>query len=107
MRFRRLIAASLIAFATVGVTAGAAHAAPANTFTKECIDKLEAGADSVDVCQESPSPLKPDTSELVWGTISFVILLVLFVKFGYPAVVKTMQAREDRIKGDLEQAEAR
>ena len=105
MRVRRLIVASLIAFATVGATAGAAHAAPANKFTRECIDKLEAGADSVDVCQESPSPLKPDNSELVWGTISFVILLGLFVKFGYPAVVKTMKAREDRIRGDLEQAE--
>jgi F-type H+-transporting ATPase subunit b len=105
MRFRRLIAASLIAFATIGVTAGTAHAEPANKFTKECIEKLEAGADSVDACQESPSPLLPDKSELVWGTISFVILLALFFKFGYPAVVKTMQAREDTIKSDLEQAE--
>ena len=105
MRFRRLIVASLITIATVGATAGAAHAEPANKFTKECIEKLEAGADSVDVCQESPSPLMPDKSELVWGTISFVILLALFAKFGYPAVVKTMKAREDRIKDDLEQAE--
>src|SRR6202040_2696983 len=44
-------------------------------------------------------------SELVWGSISFVILLGLFFKFGYPAVVKTMKARENRIKDDLEQAE--
>lgn len=105
MRVRRLIVASLIAFATVGATAGAAHAAPANKFTRECIAKLQAGADSVDTCQTSPSPLKPDNSELVWGTISFVIMLGLFVKFGYPAVVKTMKAREDRIRGDLELAE--
>ena len=49
--------------------------------------------------------LKPDNSELVWGSISFVILLVLFFKWGYPAVVKTMKAREDRIKDDLEGAE--
>jgi F-type H+-transporting ATPase subunit b len=105
MRVRRLIVATCIAFATVGITAGAAHAAPANKFTRECIDKLEAGADTVDVCQQSPSVLSPDKAELVWGSISFVILLVLFFKWGYPAVVKTMKAREDRIKDDLEGAE--
>jgi F-type H+-transporting ATPase subunit b len=105
MRVRRLIVATCIAFATVGITAGAAHAAPANKFTRECIDKLEAGADTIDVCQQSPSVLSPDKAELVWGSISFVILLVLFFKWGYPAVVKTMKAREDRIKDDLEGAE--
>ena len=73
MRFRRLIVAACITFATVGATAGTAHAEPANKFTKECIEKLEAGADSVDVCQEATSPLLPDKSELVWGTISFAI----------------------------------
>src|ERR1700690_2905355 len=107
MRIRRLIVASLIAFATVGATAGVAHAATptyADKFSKECADKLAAGG-TVDDCQQAPSPLKPENSELVWGSISFAILLVLFVKFGYPAVVKTMKAREDRIKGDLEQAE--
>jgi F-type H+-transporting ATPase subunit b len=104
MRVRRLIVATLITFATVGFTAGAAHAAPANKFTKECIDKLEAGG-VVDDCQQSPSVLKPDNSELVWGSISFLILLGLFFRFGYPAVVKTMKARENRIKDDLEQAE--
>jgi F-type H+-transporting ATPase subunit b len=104
MRVRRLIVAACITFATVGVTAGAAHAAPANKFTKECIDKLEAGGE-VDDCQEAPSVLKPGNSELVWGSISFAILLVLFIKWGYPAVVRTMKAREDRIKDDLEGAE--
>ena len=105
MRVRRLIVAACITFATVGVTAGAAHAAPANKFTKECIEKLEAGADTVDVCQEADSVLKPGNSELVWGSISFAILLALFFKWGYPAVTKAMKAREDRIKDDLEGAE--
>jgi F-type H+-transporting ATPase subunit b len=104
MRVRRLILASLIAFATVGGTAGVAHAAPADKFTKECIDKLEAGG-SIDDCQQAPSPLKPENSELVWGSISFVLLLGIFVKWGYPAVTKSMKGREDRIRGDLEQAE--
>jgi F-type H+-transporting ATPase subunit b len=104
MRVRRLIVAACITVATVGITAGAAHAVPASKFTKECIEKLEAGAE-VDECQEAPSVLKPGNSELVWGSISFAILLALFIKWGYPAVMKSMKAREDRIRGDLEQAE--
>jgi F-type H+-transporting ATPase subunit b len=107
MRVRRLIAAAFLTFATLGVTAGAAHAATpqfADKFTKECAHKLETGA-SIDDCQAAESPLKPENSELVWGSISFAILLVLFWKFGFPAVQKAMKTREDRIRGDLEQAE--
>ena len=107
MRVRRLIVATLMAFAIVGVTAAAAQAATpqyANKFTKECADKLATGA-SVDDCQASPSVLSPDKSELVWGSMCFAILLVLFFKWGYPAVVKSMKTREDRIRDDLEGAE--
>ena len=104
MRVRRLIVAAFLTFATVGVTAGTAHAAPAGKFEKECIEKLENGG-AVDDCQAADSPLKPENSELVWGSISFVLLLGIFWKFGYPAVTKSMKGREDRIRGDLEQAE--
>jgi F-type H+-transporting ATPase subunit b len=107
MRVRRLIVAACITLAAVGVTAGAAHAAEpkyADKFTEECAKKLGEGA-SVDDCQAAPSVLKPGNSELVWGSISFVILLGLFFKWGYPAVVRTMKAREDHIKEDLEGAE--
>ena len=105
MRVRRLIVAAFLTLATVGVTAGTAHAAPADKFTKECIEKLENGA-AVDDCQAADSPLKPETSELVWGSISFVLLLGLFWKFGFPAAKKAMQTREERIRTDLEQAES-
>jgi len=107
MRVRRLILATLLASATLAFTAGAAHAAvdpKADKATKACFKILDEGG-TLDECHEAPSPLKPDNSELVWGSISFVILLGLFFKFGYPAVVKTMKARENRIKDDLEQAE--
>jgi F-type H+-transporting ATPase subunit b len=107
MRVRRLIVAACLTFATVGVMAGTAHAATspyANKFDKECAEKLQNGQD-VDDCQQADSPLKPETSELVWGSISFVLLLGIFWKFGYPAVTKSMKGREDRIRGDLEQAE--
>jgi F-type H+-transporting ATPase subunit b len=107
MRVRRLIVATLLASTAIVMSAGAAHAAPdpkADKATKECVKLLNDGG-TLDDCHQSPSVLKPDNSELVWGSISFVILLVLFFKWGYPAVVKTMKAREDRIKDDLEGAE--
>jgi F-type H+-transporting ATPase subunit b len=108
MRVRRLIVATLIASATFALSAGAAHAA---TTTKnpdkastDCRKILDGGG-ALDDCHQSPSVLKPDNSELVWGSISFAILLFLFFWKGYPAVVKAMKAREDRIKNDLEGAE--
>jgi F-type H+-transporting ATPase subunit b len=108
MRVRRLIVAACLTFATVGVMAGTAHAATspyANKFDKECAEKLHDGLD-VDDCQQADSPLKPEPSELFWGSLAFVILLGVFWKFGYPAVTKSMKGREDRIRGDLEQAES-
>jgi F-type H+-transporting ATPase subunit b len=107
MRVRRLIVATLIASASLALSAGAAHAAVASNAdkpTRDCYHILNTGG-TLDQCQQSPSVLSPDKSELVWGSISFVILLVLFFRFGYPAVVKTMKSREDRIRDDLEQAE--
>jgi F-type H+-transporting ATPase subunit b len=108
MRVRMLIVATLLASTTLAFSASAAHAATTTTnpdkASTECRKILDEGG-TLDTCQQAPSPLKPENSELVWGSISFVILLGLFFKFGYPAVVKTMKAREDRIRGDLEQAE--
>jgi F-type H+-transporting ATPase subunit b len=109
MRVRRLFVATLIASATFALSAGVAHAATSTTknpdkASTDCRKILDTGG-SLDSCHQSPSVLKPDNSELVWGSISFVILLVLFFKWGYPAVVKTMKSREDRIREDLEQAE--
>ena len=46
MRVRRLIAATCITLATVGIRAGAAHAATCESkFAKECVEKLEAGGE--------------------------------------------------------------
>jgi len=70
----------------------------------ECIPILIEGG-SVDDCQEAPSPILPATDELVWGTISFVILVILMRKFAYPAIKKGMEARTERIRADLDAAE--
>lgn len=70
----------------------------------ECAKLLGQGK-SVDDCHAAPSPILPATDELVWGSISFVALLFLMWKFAFPAVKKGMDARTERIRGDLDAAE--
>jgi F-type H+-transporting ATPase subunit b len=71
---------------------------------KECYEKLAEGK-KVDDCQKAPSPLKPETNEIIWGSAAFLVLLVAMWKFGIPAVRNMEKAREDRIRNDLESAE--
>jgi F-type H+-transporting ATPase subunit b len=70
----------------------------------ECIPILVEGG-TVDECHEAPSPILPATDELVWGSISFLVLLGLMWKFAFPAIKKGMNARTERIRSDLDAAE--
>jgi F-type H+-transporting ATPase subunit b len=113
IRVRHLVGVALIAGA-VFVVAGPAFAAgsiePAKPLStesaKQCFDKLAAGGDvTVDDCQKAPSPLLPGKNEVIWGSAAFLVLLIAMWKFGVPAVRNMEQAREDRIRNDLEGAE--
>jgi len=55
---------------------------------------------------EAPNPILPATNELIWGALSFFVLLALMAKFAFPAATKMMQARTDRIRADLDAATA-
>jgi F-type H+-transporting ATPase subunit b len=111
-RIHALIAVLGIVF-VVGLVAAPAYAADTGTEPKfsskaaqECYDKLKKGGDvSADDCQKAPSPLLPGANEIAWGSAAFVVLLFAVWKFGVPAVKNMEQAREDRIRGDLESAE--
>jgi F-type H+-transporting ATPase subunit b len=70
----------------------------------ECTEKLIDGG-KVDDCQEAPSPILPETSELVWAIISFAVLFGLIWKLALPAIKTGMENRTNRIKGDLDAAE--
>ncbi len=70
----------------------------------ECVEMLAEGA-SVDDCQEAPSPILPPLNELVWGTISFALVIGLLWKFAWPGMTKAMDDRTERIRSDLEKAE--
>jgi F-type H+-transporting ATPase subunit b len=114
MRIRPLIAALAVVLVTTFGWAGAAHAQeePAaggeehelDHAAEECIHLLEEGKD-IDACQEAPSPILPDTNELIWGIISFVALFFLLWKFALPGIKKGMEGRTERIRADLDAAE--
>ncbi len=54
---------------------------------------------------ESHNPIIPEYFELVYSLIAFLVLILMFKKFGFPAVKKGMEARTERIRADLAQAE--
>jgi F-type H+-transporting ATPase subunit b len=97
----------LLVFAFAGPASaqeGGAEPEFADHAAEECYDLLAEG-DSVDDCQEAPNPLVPETNEIIWGSLAFVVLLVGMWKWGLPAVQNMMHAREERIRADLERAE--
>jgi F-type H+-transporting ATPase subunit b len=116
MRVRSLILTLLLAASGVFAAAGVASAAPVRAAaqeetettisheSEECIKLLEEGKE-VDDCHEAPSVILPATNELIWGAISFFLLLALMWKFALPPIKKMMQDRTDRIRDNLDEAE--
>ncbi len=104
MRIRLLIAAATIALAGVVATPTVAQAKPKGDAEEECIKLLEDGK-KIDDCQEAPSLILPETNEIIWGGLAFVVLLLVMWKYALPPVRNMMKQREDRIRDDLERAE--
>ena len=97
---------SIAVFSVVAVP-GVAHAVEGefeNRAAEECAEILETGG-TIDDCQEAPNPILPETNEVIWGGLAFVVLLGLMWKFGLPPVRKMLKDREDKIRTDLERAE--
>ena len=69
---------------------------------KKAVKKNE---DKLERCLEAPSPIIPELSEVIWGGGAFLILFVVMVKKGFPAVKAAMDARADKIREDLDAAE--
>lgn len=68
-------------------------------------EKVAEGAAEA-VATQSHNPIIPETFELVYSLIAFAVLVVLFMKFGFPAVKAGMEARTERIRADLAAAES-
>ncbi len=103
---RILLLCAGVALVLLGLASGVgtAHAVSEDELREECIHILEEGG-TVDECHEAPSPILPETNEIIWGGISFLVLLGLLWKFGYPAMTKGLDQRADRIRNDLETAD--
>lgn len=77
---------------------GASHA------DAECVEVLAQGG-SVDDCHAAPNQLLPETNEIIWGALGFLVVFFFVAKMGLPAIKKGMNARTERIRSDLEAAE--
>jgi F-type H+-transporting ATPase subunit b len=55
--------------------------------------------------QEAPNPILPESNEIIWGAISFLLLFFALAKFAFPPVKKAMDARSDKIRSSLDEAE--
>ncbi|MDQ3985555.1 MAG: F0F1 ATP synthase subunit B [Actinomycetota bacterium] len=48
----------------------------------------------------------PEAAELIWGAITFAIVLFVLWKVAFPKLREAVEAREKKIAGDLEEAES-
>ena len=72
--------------------------------SEECIRILEDGG-AIDDCQEAPNPLLPETNEIIWGAIGFIVVFLFIAKYGLPQMRQAMNNRTEKIRGDLQAAE--
>lgn len=111
-RIRLIIAGAAVVAATLGVAAVPAHAA--GESEEQClIEAVEANAgneaaleEAVTACKQAPNQLLPETNEIIWGGLAFLIVFVFLWRVGMPVIKQGMQARADRIQNDLDTAEA-
>ena len=105
---RKMIRLALAGFALAGaavlVPASAAYAKPAGEPEDACIKLLEDGK-SIDDCQKAPNPLLPEKNEIIWGGGAFIVVFIGLAWIAYPMAKKTMNARTERIRGEIDEAD--
>lgn len=113
-RIRLIIAGAVVVAATLGVAANPAHAA--GESEEQClieavqqykdgdIDKAALEGE-VTACKQAPNQLLPETNEIIWGGLAFLIVFIFLWKVGMPVIKQGMAARAERIQNDLDQAE--
>ncbi len=68
-------------------------------------EKLASFEKKLESCLEAPNPIIPEVTEIIWGGIAFVVLLVLMQWKLFPAVKRGMDRRAEKIRDDLDAAE--
>jgi F-type H+-transporting ATPase subunit b len=67
---------------------------------------IAAGVPVLLAAEAAPTPVIPDVGEIIIGVIAFAVLAYLLVKFVFPRMEATFQARVDAIEGGIARAEA-
>src|SRR5215212_488035 len=97
----RLLAVGLVAAASLlGPAAAVAHAQTTETttasggedagldkFEEECVHLINEGHE-LSECQQSPKKFLPETNEIIWGSIFFVVVIGMLWKFAVPGMKK-------------------
>jgi F-type H+-transporting ATPase subunit b len=103
---RKMLAALAVVSALVVASPGVAFAKAPSEISKCVTEKVEAKQPQLaEDCVNAPSPILPATNEIIWGALSFIVLLAALTKFALPAVRKMMEARTERIRTNLDEAE--
>jgi F-type H+-transporting ATPase subunit b len=55
--------------------------------------------------EAAPNPIFPATNELIWGAISFFVLLFVVIKLVWPSIDEAYRNRSANIEGKLKEAE--
>lgn len=105
MRIRLLLSGVLLTLVALFGWTGTAHAVSEEELREECLHILEEGG-TVDECHEAPSPIMPETNELIWGALSFLVVFLVLAKFGFPAIKKGLGDRAEKIQADIDAAES-
>jgi F-type H+-transporting ATPase subunit b len=117
MRIRRLLAACVLAGAAIVALPSVASADPGKAeaeHLRHCVEEALADTtgttgtelqNELEDCHKAKSIVVPATAELLWGAIAFLIVAAVLMKYAFPMLKKTLKAREDKIRSDLEGAE--
>ena len=103
-RARVVLCAAIVAGATL-LAAAPAVAKEKPTEVSKCVEEAVRNGTQADTCLKAPNPLTPSTNELVWGSLSFIVLFVLLAKVAYPGIKKMMDERAEKIRSNLDEAE--
>lgn len=72
----------------------------------ECIIEAEKAGTEAEKCLEAPNPILPEPNEIIWGGLSFLILFLALQKWAFPAMKTSMEARTNKIRDSLDEAES-
>ncbi|MEI7593462.1 MAG: F0F1 ATP synthase subunit B [Actinomycetes bacterium] len=115
MRTRAAIASGVLMLGLLVGSASAVGAAPTTstinptvkqTEIGKCVEEKAAKGLPAEDCVKATSPIVPDSTDLFYGGLAFIILLVIMWKFALPGIKKGMEGRTDRIRGDLDRADS-